>query len=83
METLAILRVMLDFLGYKAPLKRTTEYVVAAEGDVDLRPKRRQSDFKTPHYFQLFSDRVPFAENLSILDLVMSEGTYAAELIKG
>ena len=80
---LAILRVMLDFLGYKAPLKRTTEYVVAAEGDVDLRPKRRQSDFKTPHYFQLFSDRVPFAENLSILDLVMSEGTYAAELIKG
>lgn len=80
---LAILRVMLDFLGYKAPLKRTTEYVVAAEGDVDLRPKQRQSDFKTPHYFQLFSDRVPFAENLSILDLVMSEGTYAAELIKG
>jgi hypothetical protein len=80
---LAILRVMLDFLGYKAPLNRTTEYVVAAEGDVDLRPKRRQSDFKTPHYFQLFSDRVPFAENLSILDLVMSEGTYAAELIKG
>ena len=80
---LAILRVMLDFLGYKAPLKRTTEYVVAAEGDVDLRPKRRQSDFKTPHYFPLFSDRVPFAENLSILDLVMSEGTYAAELIKG
>ena len=79
---LAILRVLLDFMGYTAPLHTTTEYVVAAEGDIDLRPKHRDSNFTTPHYFQLFSDRIPFAENLSILDLIMSEGNYAAELIK-
>lgn len=79
---LAILRVLLDFLGYTAPLRTTTEYVTATDGDLDLRPKRRQSDFVTPQYFQLFSDRLPFAENLSILDLIMSEGNYAVELIK-
>ena len=79
---LAILRVVLDFLGYTAPLRTTTEYVTAADGDLDLRPKHRQSDFVTPQYFQLFSDRLPFAENLSILDLIMSEGNYASSLLK-
>ena len=79
---LALLRTILDLLGYKAPLKTTTEYVTATENDIDLRPKHRDSDFSTPHYFQLFSDRHPFAENLSILDLMMSEGGYAIDLLQ-
>ena len=79
---LAILRTLLDILGYKKPLRTTTEYVIATEDDIDLRPKHRQSDFVTPHYFQLFSDRLPFAENLSVLDLIMSEGDYAISLIR-
>ena len=79
---LAILRTLLAFLGYTKPLKTTTEYVVATENDIDLRPKKRTTEFTTPHYFQLFSDRLPFAENLSILDLLMSEGDYAASLLK-
>lgn len=79
---LEILRTLLDILGYKKPLRTTTDYVAAAENDTDLRPKHRQSDFVTPHYFQLFSDRLPFAENLSVLDLIMSEGDYATMLMK-
>ena len=79
---LAILRTLLDFMGYKAPLRTTTEYITAAEGDIDMRPKQFQSDFSTPHYFQLFSDRHPFAENISILDLLMSEGNSAMDLLR-
>lgn len=79
---LAILRTLLDFMGYKAPLRTTTEYVTAAEGDIDMRPKLFQSDFSTPHYFQLFSDRHPFADNISILDLLMSEGNSAMDLLR-
>ena len=79
---LAILRTLLDFMGYKAPLRTTTEYVTTAEGDIDMRPKQFQSDFSTPHYFQLFSDRHPFAENISILDLLMSEGNSAMDLLR-
>lgn len=79
---LAILTTLLAVLGYTTPLKTTTEYVVATENDVDLRPKHRTTEFSTPHYFQLFSDRLPFAENLSILDLLMSEGDYATSLLK-
>ena len=79
---LAILRTLLDFMGSTAPLRTTTEYVTAAEGDIDMRPKQFQSDFSTPHYFQLFSDRHPFAENISILDLLMSEGNSAMDLLR-
>ena len=79
---LAILTTLLAVLGYTTPLKTTTEYVVATENDVDLRPKHRTTEFSTPHYFQLFSDRLPFAEYLSILDLLMSEGDYAVSLLK-
>lgn len=78
---LALLRVLLSFMGYTAPLKTTTEYVTATAEDIDLRPKQRTTTFTTPNYFQLFSDRIPFAENLSIIDLLMSEGPYAVDLL--
>ena len=78
---LAILRTLLDFMGYTAPLRTSDTYITANEGDIDLRPKHRTTEFTTPHYFQLFSDRIPFAENLSILDLLMSEGIYARQLL--
>lgn len=79
---LAILSRLLSFMGYNTPLRTTTEYITAAEGDIDMRPKQFQSDFSTPHYFQLFSDRHPFAENISILDLLMSEGNSAMDLLR-
>ena len=78
---LAILRTLLDFMDYTAPLRTSETYIVTTEADTDLRPKHRTTEFTTPQYFQLFSDRIPFAENLSILDLLMSEGIYASALL--
>lgn len=37
--------------------------------------------FDAPRYFQLFSDRMPFAPNLSMLDLLMCEGTSTADVL--
>ena len=71
---LALLSALLRFAGYNKPLKTSLEYVVASDADLDLRPKKRISDFVTPTYFQLFSDRYPFAPNLSVVDMLMSLG---------
>ncbi|MBQ2416604.1 MAG: WbqC family protein [Alistipes sp.] len=79
---LAILSRLLSFMGYNTPLRTTTEYVTASESDIDMRPKHLQSVFSTPFYFQLFSDRHPFAENISILDLLMSEGKMAVDMLR-
>ena len=71
---LALLATLLRFVGYTKPLKTTCEYVVATDADLDLRPKKRTSNFVTPTYFQLFSDRYPFEPNLSVVDMLMSVG---------
>lgn len=78
---LAILRELLDFIGYTAPLRTTEQYVVSTDADIDLRPKQRTTEFLTPEYFQLFSDRMPFTPNLSVFDLIMSEGVCSTEYL--
>ncbi len=45
-----------------------------------LSPKRK-SDFKTPSYIQVFSDRFEFQNNLSILDLLFNEGPNAVSFL--
>lgn len=57
-------------------------YVEAAEGDVDLRDKKRGSTFLIEPYVQVFADRQPFAANLSIFDLLMCEGPAAVAILK-
>lgn len=79
---MALLRATLRFMGSKAKIQLSENYVVATEDDCDLRPKNRPLTITPKPYFQLFSDRFPFAENLSILDLLMSEGLDAAQVIK-
>ena len=69
---------LLSLLGVSRELPLSESYVVAGEGDLDLRPKQKNdSTFVAEPYFQVFSDRMPFAENLSILDLLMCEGPSA------
>lgn len=66
----------------KLPVPRISEqYIVATEQDIDLRDKKRGSTFVAEPYIQVFSDRVPFAENLSIFDLVMCEGRDAIDVL--
>ena len=54
----------------------------ATEGDLDLRPKHNEgSTFVAEPYVQVFSDRMPFVENLSVLDLLLCEGPEAISAV--
>ena len=78
---LAILERMCKIL--RVPMPRISkEYVVASEGDIDMRKKRPDTEFLPKPYIQVFSDRMPFAPNLSIFDLVMCEGRGALNYLK-
>lgn len=67
--------VLLRLLGSPAVPRTSESYVEASAGDVDLRPKHRQGPaFVAEPYVQVFSDRMPFAPDLSVLDLLMCEG---------
>ena len=69
------LDVLLRLLGAKDKPTVSEQYVEAAECDLDLRPKQKKdSTFVAEPYFQVFSDRIPFQPNLSVLDLLMCEG---------
>ena len=78
---LAILESICKIL--RVPMPRISEeYVVASEGDIDMRKKRPETEFVAKPYIQVFSDREPFAPNLSIFDLVMCEGRGALQYLK-
>lgn len=77
---MATLEAVLNIL--KLPMPRLSErYVEASAGDIDLRDKRRGSTYIAEPYIQVFSDRLPFEANLSILDLVMCEGPEARSIL--
>ncbi|MBQ1254084.1 MAG: WbqC family protein [Alistipes sp.] len=72
------LDVLLRLLGSDSHPVTSAQYVEACEGDLDLRPKQKKdSTFVAEPYFQVFSDRMPFQPNLSVLDLLMCEGRSA------
>ena len=73
---------LLRLLGSNAAVKTSEQYIVATAEDNDFRPKQKNgSTFVAEPYFQVFSDRIPFQENLSILDLVMCEGPSAIDAV--
>jgi hypothetical protein len=76
-----ILQVEFDILGIESKHSFSEIYVEPSEGMVDLRDKKRESQFSSPQYFQLFMDRTPFVENASMLDLLMCEGREAIALL--
>lgn len=72
------LDVLLRLMGTDLKPRTSMKYVEAGECDLDLRPKRKKdSTFVAEPYFQVFSDRMPFQPNLSVLDLLMCEGRSA------
>lgn len=74
------LEVLLRLLGASKSLNISEQYIVATESDLDLRPKQKKdSTFVAEPYFQVFSERMPFQPNLSILDLLMCEGRSAID----
>ncbi len=71
----ALTSLILKLLGKSSKLNISQEYVHATEEDIDLIPKDAHSpEVRFEPYVQVFADRHPFAENLSILDLLLNEG---------
>ncbi len=60
-------------------------YVKPEEADSDLRgafsPRLASAQSPTAPYYQVFSDRLPFEPNLSVLDLIFCEGPEAGALL--
>lgn len=76
------LSTLLRLLGVDDKVNISERYVAAREGDLDLRPKHNEgSTFVAEPYFQVFSDRMPFEANLSILDLLLCEGPQAVSAV--
>lgn len=77
------LQTLLRLMGASVDLNLSEQYIQATEADMDLRPKQKTEDsaFVAEPYFQVFSDRMPFVANLSILDLVMCEGRAAIDAV--
>ena len=76
------LQSLLRLLGAKCEVQVSEQYVEAEQGDLDLRPKHNEgSTFVAEPYFQVFSDRMPFEANLSVLDLLMCEGPAAVSAV--
>ncbi len=76
------LSTLLRLLGVDDKVNISEKYVAAREGDIDLRPKHNEgSTFVAEPYFQVFSDRMPFVANLSILDLLLCEGPQAVSAV--
>ena len=73
---------LLSLLGMNRELPLSQSYYEAQPDDLDLRPKHKESStFVAEPYFQVFSDRLPFEANLSILDLIMCEGPQAVNAV--
>ena len=76
-----ILQAEFDILGIESKYRFSEVYIEPSEATIDLRDKKRESQFCSPHYFQMFMDRPPFVENASMLDLLMCEGREAIQLL--
>lgn len=58
------------------------DYLTAAPGDLDLRPKKEGPTFTVEPYIQVFADRQPFVANLSFVDLLFAEGPNSVSVLK-
>ncbi|WP_294601107.1 WbqC family protein [uncultured Rikenella sp.] len=88
-------RLLLHLFGLPEHLTFTDEYTAptpldtAAEaGDfrdiLSHKPRLRRPDptFAAPEYYQVFADRIPFAPNLSAIDLLFCEGPQTGQIIQ-
>lgn len=75
-------RVILEMLDMSIPLHICNEYCQNADPDYRnfLQPKDKHS-FDCQIYTQVFSNKYPFAPNMSVIDLLFCEGPSAAEFL--
>ncbi|MFI3303686.1 MAG: WbqC family protein [Rikenellaceae bacterium] len=81
----ALLQVVFKLMrvGAESHPTASTSYITATPEDLDLRPKGAlsQLQFEPVEYIQVFCDRLPFAADLSILDLLFCEGPNALDFL--
>lgn len=74
----ALINLLFDFIGLKKEISFTTDFKKEFKNGLDLRnhfnPKKENASFQCPTYYQVFDDKHGFAPNLSIIDLLFSEG---------
>lgn len=81
---LAILEVLLRCLGMEAFMPHLSEhYLEPLPSDRDWRPKKQEGSplIEAEPYVQVFSDRLPFEPNLSVIDLLFAEGPSAVDVL--
>ena len=75
----AAMRAVLKMLKVNKEIVHTTDYVRDCEDDLReaFNPKRQVEANLFPAYYQVFSEKFPFAPDLSVLDLIFNEGPEA------
>ena len=80
----AALQAVLRMLKVKKEIVHTTDYMHEVENDLReaFTPKKAIENNSFPEYYQVFGTKFPFAEDLSVLDLVFNEGPEATNYLK-
>ena len=80
----AALEAVLKMLKVRKDIVHTTDYEREAENDLReaFNPKKTENTDLFPTYYQVFSEKFPFAPDLSVLDLIFNEGPEAAAYLE-
>ena len=81
---LNMLKLIIKLLKVQVDINLSASYVEATENDIDLRgiitPKIKLNEPFKP-YLQVFTEKFPFTENLSVLDVLFNHGPRANNFI--
>jgi len=85
----ALQNMIIDLIGFKAQINSIDEYILFSDSRYDdfrekINPKKKiiDPDYKTIEYIQVFSNKILFIPNLSIIDLLFNNGTDTLSLLK-
>ena len=80
----AAMKAIFNMLKVDKEIVHTTDYVHEAENDLreTFNPKKQVDASLFPTYYQVFSEKYPFAPDLSVLDLIFNEGPEANSYLK-
>ena len=80
----AALKAVFKMLKVNKEIVHTTDYVHETENDLreTFSPKKPFDNSLFPTYYQVFSEKFPFAPDLSVLDLIFNEGPKAMRYLQ-